>query len=64
MKETCQSSFKTSIDKVLGHLTKSGNVKDDHIRSLMFGDYMQAEGSQREYNEVTDLKELTKAMEQ
>ena len=63
VRNVCQDSFKLSIDKVLGHLTMSGKVQDGHIRSLFFGDYMNPEGD-RVYNEVTDLKELTKIMEQ
>lgn len=35
---------------------------DDNVRSLFFGDYMQAEGG-KAYDEVTDLKELTSTME-
>ena len=62
MQEVCKDNFKQNIDKVLGHLTKSGKVTDDHIRSLFFGDYMNTEG-ERIYDEVTDLKELTKVME-
>ena len=62
VKDVCQDSFKLSIDKVLGHLTMSGKVKDDHIRSLFFGDYIKPEGD-RTYDEITDLKELTKIME-
>ena len=62
MRDVCQNSFKQSIDKVLGHLTKDGKVKDDHIRSLFFGDYMNPEG-EKIYDEVTDLKALTKMME-
>ena len=63
MRNVCQDNFKQSMDKILGHLSMSGNVIDDDIRSLFFGDYMAAEG-ERIYNEVTDLKELTKMMEQ
>ena len=63
VKETCSDSFKVNMDKVLGHLTMSGNVKDDTVRSLLFGDYMNPEGA-RVYDEVTDLKELSKAMDQ
>jgi dynein heavy chain len=63
VRDVCQDSFKTSIDKVLGHLTMSGKVKDEHIRSLFFGDYMNPDG-ERIYDEVTDLKQLTKIMEQ
>lgn len=60
VKDTCQSAFKTSVDKILAHLTKSGNVKDENVRSLIFGDYM---ADDRFYDEVTDLKELNKRME-
>ena len=57
----CKSGYKVSIDKVLGHLSKSGRVKDDHIRSLFFCDFMHAEHI---YDEITDLHELHKKMEQ
>ncbi len=63
VKEVCQNNFKQSIDKVLGHLSKSGNVVDDNIRSLFFGDYMNPEG-EKVYDEVQDMKEVTKVMEQ
>ncbi|KAK3579501.1 hypothetical protein CHS0354_028323 [Potamilus streckersoni] len=62
VKEQCQNSFKVNIDKVLGHLSKSGKVLDDNVRSLFFGDYV-ATGDVRVYNEVTNLNELTKVME-
>jgi len=61
VRDVCQSGYKVSMDKVLGHLSKSGKVKEDHIRSLFFGDYMQTE---RVYDEVTDLRDLNKRMEQ
>ena len=61
VRDVCQSGYKVSIDKVLGHLSKSGKVKEDHIRSLFYGDYMQTE---RVYDEVTDLRALNKRMEQ
>ena len=62
VKEQCSNHFKANIDKILGHLSKSGKVIDDNIRSLFFGDYMPQEGG-KTYNEVTDLKELTSVME-
>jgi len=61
LRDVCQSGYKVSIDKVLGHLSKSGKVKEDHVRSLFFGDYMQSE---RVYDEVTDLRDLHRNMEQ
>ncbi|WAQ96862.1 DYH3-like protein [Mya arenaria] len=62
VKEQCQNHFKQNIDKVLGHLSRSGTVVDDNVRSLFFGDYM-ATGDSRAYDEVTDFKELTSTME-
>ena len=61
VKEQCSNSFKMNIDKILGHLSTSGSVVDDNVRSLFFGDYMVSEN--KIYDEVTDLKELTEAME-
>jgi len=61
VRDVCQASYKVSIDKVLGHLSKSGRMTDDHIRSLFFGDFMQSE---RVYDEITDLRDLHKTMEQ
>ena len=58
----CQNHFKQNLDKLLGHLSKSGTVEDEHVRSLFFGDYMNPEN--KVYDEVTDLKELTITMEQ
>ncbi len=63
VKDVCQSNYKQSMDKVLGHLTMTGNLKDDNIRSLFFGDYMAPEG-EKIYDEVMDFKELTHTMEQ
>ncbi|CAH1793738.1 unnamed protein product [Owenia fusiformis] len=63
VKEQTQASFKVSLDKTLAHLSMSGHLKDDDIRSLIFGDYMSPESDKKIYDEVTDLKELTKVME-
>lgn len=61
VKEQCSNSFKMNIDKILGHLSASGTVVDENIRSLFFGDYMIAEN--KVYDEVTDLKQLTEVIE-
>lgn len=61
VKEQCQSHFKVNIDKVLGHLSRSGTVIDDNVRSLFFGDYMA--GETKAYNEIVDFKELTSTMD-
>ncbi|CAD5122382.1 DgyrCDS10813 [Dimorphilus gyrociliatus] len=63
VREVCQDSYKQSIDKILGHLTLSGKVTDEHIRSLLFGDYMNPDQGPKVYDEVTDLKELTSTIE-
>uniref|UniRef100_A0A0X3PWV9 Dynein heavy chain 3 n=1 Tax=Schistocephalus solidus TaxID=70667 RepID=A0A0X3PWV9_SCHSO len=59
VKETLANVFKTSMDKVLGHLSTSGRVEDSDIRNLMFGDYMSDE---LVYDEVTDLNDLSRRM--
>ncbi|VEL09120.1 unnamed protein product [Protopolystoma xenopodis] len=60
VRQTCSDTFRTNLDKVLGHLSKSGRVADEDVRSLMFGDYLNDEGV---YDEVTNLKELATRME-
>ena len=63
VRDVTQNTFKQSIDKILGHLTRSGKIKDRNVRQLFFGDYMIPEG-EKIYDEVTDLKRLTTVMEQ
>jgi len=63
VKDTLQSRFNVSMDKVLGHFTLSGKIKEDNVRDLFFGDYMSPDG-ERVYDEVTDFKLLTKTFEQ
>ncbi|KAK7111861.1 dynein axonemal heavy chain 3-like isoform X2 [Littorina saxatilis] len=61
VREQCQDHFKQSIDKILGHLSKSGHVIDDDVRGLFFGDYSNPEN--KVYDEITDFKELTSTMD-
>ncbi|XP_059835308.1 dynein axonemal heavy chain 3 [Hypanus sabinus] len=63
IKETTSNFFKQSVDKVLSHLTRSGKVTDDNIRSLFFGDYLKPDANVKAYDEITDLKQLTSIME-
>ena len=60
-REACQESFKVNIEKALGHLAVGGKVNEESVRSLLFGDYVD---SDRLYDEVTDIPELIKTMEQ
>uniref|UniRef100_A0A2K5MUZ9 Dynein axonemal heavy chain 3 n=1 Tax=Cercocebus atys TaxID=9531 RepID=A0A2K5MUZ9_CERAT len=63
VKETTSNCFKQSIEKVLIHLSPTGKIVDDNIRSLFFGDYFKPESDKKIYDEITDLKQLTVVME-
>ncbi|XP_062444589.1 dynein axonemal heavy chain 3 [Rhea pennata] len=63
VKETTSNSFKQSIDKVLSHLSPTGKISDDNIRSLFFGDYLKPDSNVKVYDEITNLKQLTTVME-
>uniref|UniRef100_A0A8C3CSN0 Dynein axonemal heavy chain 3 n=1 Tax=Cairina moschata TaxID=8855 RepID=A0A8C3CSN0_CAIMO len=45
------------------HLSPTGKVSDDNIRSLFFGDYLKPDSNIKVYDEITDLKQLTSVME-
>ncbi|XP_019505362.1 PREDICTED: dynein heavy chain 3, axonemal [Hipposideros armiger] len=63
MKETTSSCFKQTVEKVLVHLSPTGKIVDDNVRSLFFGDYFKPESDPKIYDEITDLKQLTVVME-
>ncbi|XP_028831809.1 dynein heavy chain 3, axonemal isoform X2 [Denticeps clupeoides] len=63
VKERTSTFFRQSLDKLLSHLTPTGNVTDEHIRSLFYGDYAKPDSAAHVYDEVTDLQALTKVME-
>ncbi|XP_032957944.1 dynein axonemal heavy chain 3 isoform X1 [Rhinolophus ferrumequinum] len=63
MKETTSNCFKQTVEKVLVHLSPSGKIVEDNIRSLFFGDYFKPESDPKIYDEITDLKQLTVVME-
>ncbi|KAH0631920.1 hypothetical protein JD844_019823 [Phrynosoma platyrhinos] len=63
VKETTSDCFKQSVDKVLSHLSRTGKIKDENIRSLFFGDYSKPSSDTKIYDEITDLKKLTSVME-
>uniref|UniRef100_A0A8C3PA09 Dynein axonemal heavy chain 3 n=1 Tax=Chrysemys picta bellii TaxID=8478 RepID=A0A8C3PA09_CHRPI len=63
VKETTSNNFKQSVDKVLSHLSPTGKITDNNIRSLFFGDYFKPESDVKAYDEITDLKQLTTVME-
>uniref|UniRef100_A0A8B9DMU0 Dynein axonemal heavy chain 3 n=1 Tax=Anser cygnoides TaxID=8845 RepID=A0A8B9DMU0_ANSCY len=55
VEETTSNSF--------NHLSPTGKVSDDNIRSLFFGDYLKPDSNVKVYDEITDLKQLTTVME-
>ncbi|XP_037670654.1 dynein heavy chain 3, axonemal isoform X2 [Choloepus didactylus] len=63
VKETTSNCFKQTVEKVLIHLSPTGKIIDDNIRSLFFGDFFKPESEQKIYDEITDLKQLTVVME-
>ncbi|NXU51136.1 DYH3 protein, partial [Turnix velox] len=63
VQETTSNSFKQNLDKVLSHLSPTGQISDDDIRSLFFGDYLIPDSSVKAYDEITDLNQLTAVME-
>ncbi|ESP01004.1 hypothetical protein LOTGIDRAFT_225521 [Lottia gigantea] len=59
--------FKENFDQVFEHLTGEGEkVKEENLRSLMFGDYMnsEAEPDERVYEEVKSLENFYLIVEQ
>ncbi|XP_046888652.1 dynein axonemal heavy chain 3 [Hypomesus transpacificus] len=63
VKERTSGYFKQSMDKLLSHLTPSGKVTDETIRSLFFGDYGKPDADNKAYDEITDMHSLTEVME-
>lgn len=64
VKDTTQQQFKVGLDKLLRHLAPpTGNLIDDNIRGLFFGDYMVPGAEPRVYDEITDFVELTSVIE-
>uniref|UniRef100_A0A5F8HDN5 Dynein axonemal heavy chain 3 n=1 Tax=Monodelphis domestica TaxID=13616 RepID=A0A5F8HDN5_MONDO len=63
VKDTTTNCFKQTIEKVLIHLSPSGKIIDDNIRSLFFGDFLKPEADVKIYDEIIDLKTLTSVME-
>ncbi|KAK6177269.1 hypothetical protein SNE40_015399 [Patella caerulea] len=58
--------FKESFEGVFEHLADGGKVKEENLRSLMFGDYMnpEAEPDERVYEEVKSLDDFYVVVEQ
>ncbi|UYV79942.1 DNAH3 [Cordylochernes scorpioides] len=58
--------FKQTLESLLSHLNvaKSGaKLKDEHVRNLLFVDYLNPDDSSKVYDEVTDISTLASVVE-
>lgn len=63
MKAACYENFRSHMEKVCANLIPEGEqLRDDHLRSLFFGNYMEPDANPKIYDEVTDLDELVEKM--
>ncbi|XP_075900184.1 dynein axonemal heavy chain 3 [Nelusetta ayraudi] len=63
VKDRLTDFFGRSVESLLSHLSPGGQVEDDTIRSLFFGDYSKPDSDAKAYDEITDLAALQKVME-
>ncbi|KAK7101371.1 hypothetical protein V1264_019760 [Littorina saxatilis] len=59
----CQGHFKDGVDVLFAHLAnggQGGKCREEDLRSLIFGDFMdpEAEPNERSYKEITSLTEM------
>jgi len=53
---TANDNFKMDVQKLLGHLAPEGKtLEDTHLRSLIFGDYLDPKADTKIYDEVSSL---------
>ncbi len=65
VKKVAAEFLNTDITQLLERLlTFPGeNMTDAHIKNLFFGDYGKPDGTEKIYDEITDLDELSKVMD-
>ncbi|XP_067685210.1 dynein axonemal heavy chain 3-like [Haliotis asinina] len=64
VKSVVESQFKDKMNNLFAHLLEPGkSIRDDTIRSLMFGDYLTKKGEDKLYNEILNLDELRETIE-
>ncbi|CAF0750041.1 unnamed protein product [Didymodactylos carnosus] len=68
IKDITTDALKQDIGRLLEHLIPADmpppkQLRDEHIRSLMFGDYMKPEADPKYYDEINDLQQLQRIME-
>ncbi|XP_071486244.1 dynein axonemal heavy chain 3-like [Diadema antillarum] len=77
VKTVVQSQFKEKMNNVFSHLSTGREVtdtnirsssahpeiRDEHLRSLFFGDYMQVKEEEKIYDEITNMEQLRETVE-
>ncbi|KAL0279081.1 UNVERIFIED_CONTAM: hypothetical protein PYX00_000712 [Menopon gallinae] len=65
VRDACYPNFHIHLDKVCTNLMPEGEtvLKDEHIRNLYFGNYMEPDADPKIYDEVINLDELEEKMQ-
>ncbi|KAG8235431.1 hypothetical protein J437_LFUL015496 [Ladona fulva] len=65
MNKYCYESMRQRMEKMLTNFIppEDDSLKDDHIRNLFFGNYMEPDADPKIYDEVSDFDSLVKKME-
>ncbi|XP_046404632.1 dynein axonemal heavy chain 3 [Ischnura elegans] len=65
VKKYCYDSLRQRMEKILSDLIPPDepSLKDDHIRSLLFGNYMEPDADPKIYDEIPDLEVLMQKMD-
>lgn len=63
VKESCYQNFRQHLTRILADFVGEGEILcGEHIRNLIFGNYMEPDSDVKIYDEVTDLDQLTEMM--
>ncbi|XP_071449339.1 dynein axonemal heavy chain 3-like [Hetaerina americana] len=65
VKKYCYDSLRQRMDKILSDLIppEEASLKDDHVRSLFFGNYLEPDADPKVYDEVPSFEILVQKME-
>lgn len=63
VRDTCKTCFKQPLEKIMAHLFTGRELRDDHIRSLFFGNFIDPTASEKLYDEIQDIDQLTLVIE-